>query len=507
MKKRIIAALLFCTMLLTAGLAACNDDGDTSSTGTEQSAASGNAQTSETSQEKKLLVPHLGERDLKGFVFTILACEPDGLYNSEQFAPEEEIEEPINDAVYNRNKLLEDEYNCYVEVFWADSFNKYETKVEQDILTGINEYNVCITGVQTMGHLANKGYLYDLLDLEGSNLSLDKEWWDQAANDSMTICNKLFFATGDVTVSDDLHTMCIYFNKDMVADKGLDNPYQLVYDGKWTIDAMHEMCKEVAAPGGDGTMDMNGDDTYGFVGVAFDTYKLIIGANCPQIERDQNGDPVIAITNERNVNVFNKVSEFMKDKSCNTYLEQHYKWDDYDNNHAVKDHFYNGQALFLADEIAAVGSEKMLNTTFKYGVLPCPKYDEEQDFYVDGFDPYRFYTVGIPKLTGIDIDKTTFVLEAIAYLNEQMVTPKFYEVTLKEKRFNDDDAPKMLDTIFEHRCVDLSVIFNWDDCIQYYNRLITDGTSVLSFMESEGPGMEAEMQECIEKLRKISNTK
>ncbi len=505
MKKRIIAALLFCTMLLTAGLSACNDDGETSSTEAEQSGQSEQSQPTESSEAEKYLVPHLGKRDLGGFTFTFLACEPEGLYNNEQFAPEEEMEEPINDAVYNRNRLLEDEYNCDIEVIWAPAFYQYESKVEQDILTGINEYNVCVTGVQTLGHIANKGYFYDLLNLEGSNLNLEESWWDKSANDSMTICNKLFFATGDVTVSDDLHTMCIYFNKDMVADKGLDNPYQLVYDDKWTLDAMHQMCLDVAVPGGDGVMNMDGEDTWGFVAVAFDTYKLIIGTNSPQIERDENGDPIIAMTNERNVNAFNKVQEFMNDKACCAYIEQWYRWDDYDNNHAVKDHFYNGQALFLADEIAAVGSAKMLETTFNYGVLPCPKYDEEQEEYVDGIDPYRFYAVAIPKLTEMDIDKTTFVLEAIAYLNDQMVTPKFYEVTLKEKRFKDDDAPVMLDTIFANRCVDLSVIFNWNDCIQYYNQLLNANQSVLSFMESKGPAMEAAMQECIETLRDIEN--
>ena len=182
----------------------------------------------------------------------------------------------------------------------------------------------------------------------------------------------------------------------------------------------------------------------------------------------------------------------MTDKSCVAYLEQYYMWNDYDNNHAVKDHFYNGKALYLCDLISAVGSEKMADVTFNYGVVPTPKYDEDQEHYVDGVDPYRFYSVSIPKVADIDLDKTTFVLEAMAYLSEKDVTPVYYELTLKNKRFgaNDDDAPKMLDIIFQNRCVDLSVIFNWNDCIQYYNQLLTDNQGVLSFMESKGAGMQ-----------------
>ncbi len=504
MKKSIISMLLLFAMLLTVVLSGCNDeemDNSSSPVSEEQSIPA----VSETSVEEKLLIPHLGKRDLKGFTLTVLACGKNMQYNVEQFAPEELKEEPINDAVYNRNQLLKNEYNCDIDVLWVNEFTDCEAKVDQAILAGTNEFNICVTGVMTLANIANKGYFYDLLDLEGSNLHLNEAWWDKSANDSMTICNKLFFATGDITFYDEQNTQCIFFNKDMITDHNLENPYQLVYDDKWTLDAMHQMCRKVATPGGDGVMNMEGDDTYGYVGVSFDAYKLIIAAGCPQIERDSNGDPVITMTNEHNVNVFNKVQQFMTDRSCTAYLEQYYRWNDYDNNHKVRDHFYDGQALFLCGRICAASEPEILATTFNYGVLPTPKYDEEQENYIDAVDPYWYYAVAIPKTTEMDIDKVTFVLEAMAYLNKQYVTPQYYEVTLKEKRFRDDDASNMLDLIFANRCVDLSVIFDWNGCIQYYNELLTDNRGVISYMESKGPAMQEAMNESIEKLRGFTN--
>ena len=361
MKKHLIAALLLCGMLLSLCLASCNNNSEESS-----AAPSENSQTAsaEESKEDRALVPHLGKRDLGGFTLTFLACEPDGTFNTEQFAPEELNEEPFNDAVYNRNQRLTDEYNCYVDVVWTEGFDSYISKVENDILAGNADYNVLMTGIQTLGAIAEKRYLYDLNNIEGSNLHLNDEWWDKSADEAMTIEGMLFFATGDITVYDDQCTQCIFFNKDMIEAKGLDNPYQLVYDGDWTLDAMWEMCRAVAVAGGDGTMNMELDDTYGFVGAAFDTYKLIMGMDCPQIEKDSNGTPVIAIGNERNVNAFNKAYNFMSDRSCNVYLEQYYRWDDYDNNYRIKEHFYIGQALFLAEEVWAASYEKMRATTF-----------------------------------------------------------------------------------------------------------------------------------------------
>ena len=211
MKKHIIAALLLFAMLLSLCLASCNDTNEESSAAPDE-----NSQTASTEESKEddLLVPHLGKRDLGGFTLTFLACEPDGTFNTAQFAPEELTEEPVNDAVYNRNQRISDEFNCYVDVVWTGSFGDYVTKVENDILSGTAEYNAVMTGIQTLGNLAEKKYLYDLNALEDSNLHLDEDWWDKSADEAMTIEGMLFFATGDITVYDDQCTQCLYFNKD-----------------------------------------------------------------------------------------------------------------------------------------------------------------------------------------------------------------------------------------------------------------------------------------------------
>lgn len=506
MNKRMISILIILFMLFGALLAACNSDStDTSSAAgaTEQS-----EESSEQSAPEELLVPHLGKRDLGGFTLTFLAANREMLYNEAQIAPDELNEEPINDAAYNRNERIKAEYNCDIDVIWHDgTYASFEERVERDVLSGLDEYNVIMSGVGALAVLSKKQCLYDLKSLENSNLNFDGSWWDSAANDSMTLCDRLFFATGDITVFDEQATQCIYFNKDMIVEHNMDDPYQLVYDNKWTIDKMHEMCREVAVPDGDGIMNMSGEDTWGYVGAFFDTYKLIISSNCPQIERDSNGDPVIAMTNERNVNAFNKAYDVMSDKSCVALLETYYRWNDYENNVKVKNHFYNGYALFCCELIRAVSSEDMLGVNFNYGVLPTPKYDEHQEEYVDGIDPPYFYAVSIPKVPELDIDKVTFVVEALAYLSEKDVTPIYYELTLKNKRFgaNDDDAPRMLDIIFQNRCVDLSVIFNWNNCIQYYNQLLGNNVGVITFMESNGPAMQTAMDATIAMMREFEN--
>lgn len=104
-----------------------------------------------------------------------------------------------------------------------------------------------------------------------------------------------------------------------------------------------------------------------------------------------------------------------------------------------------------------------------------------------------------------DTDFVTYALEALAYTSKQLVTPQYYDLTLKTKRFlDDDDSPKMLDIIFSNRLVDISVAFNWADCIQFYNQALGARSSVLvSFLESKLPGMEAEMQQTIDAFKNL----
>lgn len=78
------------------------------------------------------------------------------------------------------------------------------------------------------------------------------------------------------------------------------------------------------------------------------------------------------------------------------------------------------------------------------------------------------------------------MLEAMAYYNSEKVVDLYYETTLKLKRLNADDnkAEEMLDIIFSNRIIDLANIYNWEDCIQYYNQLLVNNSGVVSFLEA-----------------------
>ena len=138
-------------------------------------------------------------------------------------------------------------------------------------------------------------------------------------------------------------------------------------------------------------------------------------------------------------------------------------------------------------------------------MLPLPKYDESQDGYACTIDPYWFTCMALPAMAAdTDLDKVTFLMEAMAYYNRSEVTPLYYDTTLKSKRLMDESSEEMLDIIFSNRIMDLANIFSWDDCIQYYNSMIFSGSNAIpSYMESHQPAMQKGIDDTIEAFRKL----
>lgn len=302
-----------------------------------------------------------------------------------------------------------------------------------------------------------------------------------------------------IVMMDDENTRCILYNKDIVDEKGLENPAQLVYDDEWTLEKLYSMAKSAAAEGdGDGQMTVTGGDTWGLVQAAFESYTLILGSDCPIAAKDEDDIPRLSIMDDKNFDAFSKVLEICTDKTAVAYTEQYYAWDDPDASNVVAN-FRKGQSLFYTTVISAVNGESLREAEIRYGILPIPKYNAEQETYCTTINPYWFQAVSIKKNCD-DMDFVTFALEAMAWTGKEYITPEYYERTLKNKRIlDDDDSAEMLDIIFSNRIADVAICYNWDDCIQYYNRVLTTGaTGLSSLVESEQDQFNAAMEATLE---------
>ncbi len=61
----------------------------------------------------------------------------------------------------------------------------------------------------------------------------------------------------------------------------------------------------------------------------------------------------------------------------------------------------------------------------------------------------------------------------------------------------------MLDIIFSNRIIDLANIYNWEDCIQYYNQLLVNNSGPVSFLEARKDALQNAIDETVELFRKL----
>ncbi len=488
MMKRILTALL-AMLMLCAPFVLVSCEGDTPSE-TESTPA-------EESKEE-LLIPSLGKTDKYwGKTLRILTTGEDLMFGKEPLGATETNSEPVNNACLERFVQLENEYGITVETEFTVASDAFTDEVRNDRIAGTVDYDVVSNGLQWMSPLATEGYFLDLNSIDGSHLDLKADWWDVACQEDMTIMGRLFFATGDIILMDDEYTYGVFYNKDIVDQNNLPDLSRTALDGNWTLDLLAETARTVAAPDGDGVMDVTTNDTWGLVGWLYDIYNLVVCCDAPIVNMNEQGVPEFAVTNERNLRAFEKAYDIFADRTVTARVEDFYAWNSPDagNVHAQ---FYNGKALYVVDTIRAVNSEALREANFRYGILPMPKYDTAQENYTTPVNPYSFFVLAIMD-TCEDTDFVTFALEAMAYLGEKLVTPEYYDRTLKYKRFPDDtDSSEVLDIIFSNRLVDIAIAYNWDDCTFYYQNASRTGNDIVSYMESRRSAFEAAMQVTID---------
>jgi len=96
-----------------------------------------------------------------------------------------------------------------------------------------------------------------------------------------------------------------------------------------------------------------------------------------------------------------------------------------------------------------------------YGVLPMPKYDENQRRY------YHDASLGNSPVAAIPISASeggataSFILEAMSYESYDRVLPVFYDNYLTTKLVRDEESVEMLRIIHDTLYYDIGALFNW----------------------------------------------
>ena len=466
MKK--VIALLLAALTVAVCFAACSTgapgtETDTKKTDDAVTTVETGTSAPETETDNSY-VANLPEEKFPGD-FNIL-CEGAFWGTKDNLYYEEASDDPVNDAVWRRVDKLYEQFE--VDIYVTESANT-TNDLKNSVKSGDKAYDAVVARMPLIASSAENGDLMNLYDVEG--LDLSKGYWDQSANEKLSIGGKLFYSVGDIITVEDACTWTMMFNKKLAEALDLEDPYQVVKDGRWTFDYFYKTIKECgfAKPNDQGEWDYMA--SYAFSTHRDMAYGFFYAADLSFIQKDGEDMPYLDATNNEKIqNVLDYSIKVMRDTQLT--IDAH-KWVHVDPwaTRLTEAAFKEDRALFYAEVLSTIISLRSMDTDF--GLLPMPKYDEAQEHYVTFVNPAASL-VGVPiyHKNNENARRSGVILEAMAYYGHEYVMPEFIEKAIKGKSTRDVESIEMLEILFQNRMYDLGLINDWSNLASGYSDLV-----------------------------------
>ena len=447
-KIRILSAFLASLMLLGT-FASCATSGDDDVADTQGSQA-----VTEGETEIRDNLP--GNLNYAGSEITIISRDMEGWTRGE-VSVEKLNGDPVNDAVYERNKAVESRLNIRINSILDNSASSGSVpdKVNTAVQAGTGEYDIMAGCSYTTFPYTLTGNFANLNQLEF--LELEQPWWTQGYNEAISYGDMQFTATGSILLSIYRFAFVTVFNKDMFTDSNQPFLYDTVEAGQWTLDKQISLVPVFYQDDGDGQQEAEGD-VYGFISstlISTDAYWSACQLDI--IKKDADGQPTVVLDTEKLHNATEKILKLYYGTDGGTYALSAYGSDSEQDD--IRDMFSQGQGAMATLRIMALENQAMRKMEQEYGVIPMPKYDEQQKDYKTLLHD-QFTVVAIPTtVTGDRLEMMGAVLEAMASSSYKIIKPAYYEETLRTKIAADPQSALMMDIITEGIYIDLGIIY------------------------------------------------
>jgi len=240
-------------------------------------------------------------------------------------------------------------------------------------------------------------------------------------------------------------------NNKLQKEYSLPDLYEVVFDGKWTLDYMNDLVKTVHRDlNGDGIMDEN--DQFGCV---FDNVNQVDGfmqaSNIKMITKDEHDIPFLDFEMEKITTLVEKtydllyenpgVMTFAIDGSVSVLMNM----------------FHNNQTLIAPVVLHDVVAE-FRDMEADYSIIPYPKFDEDQDKYYSRIQDGATF-ICVP----VNCAETEIVgafMEAMGSESYNNLTHVYFDIAMKVKHARDETSAKMLDIVREGAYLNFASIYN-----------------------------------------------
>ncbi len=424
--KRFLALLL--ALMMVVCFASCKGETETGANGEN---GNGNGE-----KELGFHVPEGVAAGKELYVYIGMPGLAEGCYIAEELNGQD-----VNDMIYERNAAVE-EYTgadiTFVKTNLTNSGGDQQatTAMIRTLIQANDDTYGAFVHVQHSGMptlIAEKMFV-DWNTIESVNLN--NPWWYSNVQRDICYGGKVYCMTGDYHLESFSGTECLIFSKTMCDELNLEYPYQMVFDGTWTHDKFVEYIKAATKDlNGDGNMDLD-NDRFGFGGWSWEQIKATFtGYGGEEVIKDENNLPVLNIDTEMNYQRIDKLLEVFDLEG--TFFEPNVWGED-------TRLFQEGRLLFkdgfLKNVVGLRGLEDI-----DLGFVPYPKLNEEQTDYYSRITNASGLTY-IP-ITNADVETTGAVFETMAYISNQTMLPRYFDVLLTIKSTRDVESEDMIPII------------------------------------------------------------
>ena len=404
----------------------------------------------------------------------------------EEFEVEKITGEILNDAVYDRNTVVSEDYDITLQILDGGDYLQVNSTLTNQVSAGDDEYDAFIGHKVAFMDCAQQNYLYDLNDVDTMNLSAI--YWDQACRENLSLMGHNFMMTGDINPGSMLISACLVFNKDMNTELGKTPPYEMVDNGTWTLDTYLQEITGVS-------QDLNNDGVYSYKDDMFSTsiwrldgaFSLFYGAGGMFVTINEDNAPELSYDSERVIDIYEKLYDIVVSENAFYLVDI--------NSYGVNyDIFSEGRALYCDVTLNKI-STFFDDMEEPYGIVPVPKYDVAQDEYlsfVNGASPFMMLAQSEkdPEFVGT-------ILEAMAAYNYDNITPKMFEIVTKLQSARDPESSRMVDYIIRNRIYDFGYFIELGITNVVMNGLSDAKETIASDLKSNGRQAEKALERLI----------
>ncbi|MGI6743060.1 MAG: hypothetical protein ACOX4O_05275 [Eubacteriales bacterium] len=457
LKTKIISALLAALMLTSAALiSACGKSETLPADDPGATEAETTAPETLSELEARAAVPdELPEADFGGYNYRIV-CEND---QSWYYYNEEQTGDVINDAVFLRNAAVGERFNFELTMANCSDYGANGSFMQKAVLAGDDAFDLACSHIVNISGLVLKDIFMNWYDIP--HINFEKPWWSRSNIEDLTYSGVAILGIGDYALSAIGRTYCMFFNRQLAETYGIEGIYDTVMDGKWTIERLSELTKDIY-------QDLNSDekrdveDFYGFAtGVNSNIGAYLWAFDNPICKKDGDGNISVVMATPKMSSIVETLNKIMWENQGTYYNKNHTsKIDNLGTHVGGRDLFIYGRTIF-ANGYLDQAIDFFRDIEDDYGIIPYPKWDENQTDYrslVDG----NHAALALPKTTQ-DLERAGIIMEALNAEGYKTVVPVYIETALKVKYARDNESVQVLDMLIANRFFDFGYAYdNWN---------------------------------------------